>query len=262
MGRGWRQGGAPVCGKSCQVASGLASPPQHGVQQLPRRLARASTGGGVGWGDGGGGDEERRSCSEPAASVFPPEMWAPPGLGLLHPLPATGDACLFYQGQAVTLTTVSPYQQPTSCPWGGSGSGRPVRPHAPRLPVPRARPGHPQVSLCWECGGGGPSLPPPSLPFCEGSPQRCPLGQAFHPLLRQGQQCWGTGQTPESRSCLSTTVLGSPSHSGHQELSVRGALGPERGGGWSKIPPGGRRSSESEGQGTQGRLRGRAGGGP
>lgn len=181
-----------------------------------------------------GGGAERRSFRTSSLSVSTRDVGT-----FLHPLPATGDACLFYQWQAVTLTTVSPYQQPTSCPWAGSGSGRPVNPHALSRPVPRARPVRPQVSLCWECGGRGPSLPPPPLPFCEGSLQRCPLGRRpCRPLLRQGQQCWGgrgrsapMAKTPgRPSSCLSIAVLGSSSHSGHQEPSVSGDLRPrERG---------------------------------
>ena len=87
----------------------------------------------------------------PTASVFPPKLWAPPGVPLPAPPPA-GRCLSLYQRRPVTLTTVSPYQRPTRRPQGGGGRG-PPRVH-PRTQTPLCTGTRPEgqgtpVCLCF-----------------------------------------------------------------------------------------------------------------
>lgn len=96
------------------MTSGLALPLQVRVPWLQREQRRPGCLSEGCWLEGRLG-----ACPEPAASVFSTRDVGTPRTG---PLSTTfrppGDACLLYRWLPVTLTTVSPYQQPTRLSMG------------------------------------------------------------------------------------------------------------------------------------------------
>lgn len=173
--RGPEEAGAGVAGgaaglrQALRGASGVACPPSPGPAGMVRAL---------------GGEESwvpPAPCPKPVASVFPPEMWAPPGLGLLPPPSGHGEMLV------LSVLSVAPCHSDNRLPLsvaqpavhgvGVAPAGQHVHTcsQTPKQgALPGAWAGHVHIPHRVPDAGGagaeGQTLPLPRFPLCEGSP--------------------------------------------------------------------------------------------